>query len=75
MKLWELIFGRSSKTAEKKTKRPSKKTALNVEQDQMPYNWCPLCRSHNVLYGSEEGDGECVCMDCGFTWNEYDGMK
>ena len=73
-KLWELIFGKVKKTTEKKAKRTSRKAVLNVEQDQTPYTWCPICRSHNVLYGPADGDGDCVCLDCGYTWNEFEGI-
>ena len=74
-KFWKLFFGKPKKPAGKKAKRSSEKVSPNVEQDQIPYNWCPLCRSHNVLYGPEKGDGDCVCLDCGYTWNEYEGIN
>ena len=69
------LKGKPDKMAARRTKRTSKNTTSNVEQDQTPYTWCPLCRSHNVLYGPETSDGDCVCLDCGYTWNEFEGIN
>ena len=66
--------GKPDKAVARKPKRPKKRTIPNVAQDQTPYTWCPLCRSHNVLFGPENDDGDCVCFDCGYTWNEYEGL-